>query len=154
MRSRAMANAGLERVHGPEPELRPFALQGPEPRDLARALGQDARAAMGTALAIGLGPLAPRWLAAHEALVADPRPDRVEDERAAGVERAPLPLGDLLEDRIGEGRDELGRDVDAAELLEGVADRPRAHPPRARRGDLVVEVGDAPQVAGAAGRWR
>ena len=101
------------------------------------------------ALASGLEPVAPRWLAADEALVADPHPDRVEEhQRVAGVERAALPFGHLLQDRTRHRRDEVRRDVDPVKLLEMVTDRARAHATRVHRDDLVVEVGEAPLVLG------
>jgi hypothetical protein len=53
-------------------------------------------------------------LVANEPIVADLHPDRVEeDQRIAGVERAVLPFGHLVQNRLGYGRDQVRRDVDA-----------------------------------------
>ena len=96
--------AGLELVHDSQPELGPVVgdssppdcclipptLLDPQAQDLARPIGKDAERDVDR-------------LVPHEALVADLHPDRVEKhQRVAGVERAPLPLGHLLEHGIGD----------------------------------------------------
>src|SRR5271168_5133007 len=67
------------------------------PRILLRAVGQDAQRDVD-------------GLVAHETLLPDLDPDRVEkDEGEAGVERSVLPFGHPFQDRVGDGRDQVRR---------------------------------------------
>jgi hypothetical protein len=86
---------------------------------------------------------------AHEALVPDLDPDRVEeDERIADVERAVLPFAYFLQHRIGHRRDQVGRHVDAVELLKVAAYLAHRHAARINGDDLGVEIGKAALVFG------
>ena len=133
--------ASLQPVHHPQPEPGPFRLQGPEPQALARAIRKNAQGDVD-----GLVP--------HGAFVPDPHPDRVEEhQRAAGVERATLPFGHLLQDRARHRRDEVRRYVDPVESLEMVADRPRAHATRVHGARTWTRPCRRSQGS-AAGTWR
>jgi hypothetical protein len=56
-------------------------------------------------------------LVTDQALTPDLDPERVEEhQRIACLERPVLPFGDRLQDRVGDGRDEIGGDVDPIEL--------------------------------------
>ena len=66
--------------------------------------------------------------------------------READIQRSVLPFHDLLQDRIGDRRDQVCRHVDAVELLEMAADLAHAHAARIHRDNLVVEVGESPLI--------
>ena len=67
---------------------------------------------------------------------------------ASKKERPVLPFGDLLQDGVGNGRDQVGRHLDAVEFLQMAADLTHAHAPRIHRDDLVVEIRKAALVLG------
>jgi hypothetical protein len=51
-------------------------------------------------------------LVPDQALIADLDPQRVEEHhRIDGIERPVLPFPDLVEDRVGDPADEIGRDL-------------------------------------------
>src|SRR3954471_22840027 len=82
------------------------------------------------------------WMAfvAHQALVADLDPQRVkENQRIDRLQRAGLPGRDLLQHRVSDRADQVGRDVDAIELAQMADNLAGAHPTRIHRDDLVVE---------------
>ena len=107
--------AVLQLVHDPQPELGALGLLDPEAEDLLGAVGQDAERDVDR-------------LVADDALVADLDPDGVEeDQRIDRLERPVLPFGDLLQDGVGDGRDQVRRDVDAVELVaDGRGSRARS----------------------------
>src|SRR4051794_29221780 len=69
-------------------------------------------------------------LVADQGLLADLHPQRVkEDQRVDRLERAGLPGGDLVQDGIRDGADQVGRDLDAIQLAQMPDDLPGAHAP-------------------------
>lgn len=83
-------------------------------------------------------------LVANEALIPDLDPDGVEeDQRIERVEWPVLPFAHFLQHRIGHGRDQVGRHVDAVELLQVAADLAHRHATRIHGDDLLVEIGKA-----------
>src|SRR4028118_1317307 len=64
------------------------------------------------------------------------------------LERPVLPLGHLVQHRVGDGADQVGRDLDAVELAQVALDLAGAHPPRVHGHDLVAEAGEAALVLG------
>jgi transposase len=64
------------------------------------------------------------------------------------LERPVLPLRHLLQHGIGDGADQVGRDLDAVQLAQVPLDLAGAHPPRVHRHDLVVEAGEAALALG------
>jgi hypothetical protein len=88
-------------------------------------------------------------LVAHRAFVADLDPQGIEEhQRVERFQRPVLPLGDLVQHRVGDRADQLGRDVDAAELGQGPLALPDRHAPGVHRHDLVVEARQPPAVLG------
>jgi len=78
-------------------------------------------------------------LVANEPFIADLHPDRIEEhQRVAGIERAALPLRDRLQHCVGDRRDQVGRHVDAVQLLQMSADLAYRHAACVHRHDLVV----------------
>ena len=159
MGPRTMASAGLDLVHHPRARtLAPWSgrtlPRTVVPSHSARSRAPGSRACHRGGCPGRGRPRSPsgsdrwrlRWLAADQALVADPHPDRVEDhQRGAGVERAALPLRRLLQDRARHRRDQVRRHLDAVDLIEMTAGSPACSwPARVHRHDLVVEVRDAP----------
>src|SRR5262249_10635737 len=57
--------------------------------------------------------------------------------------RPPLPGADFLNHTVGDGRDQLRRDLHAVDLFQMPLDLARGHPPRVERNDLVVEAVEA-----------
>ncbi|ESZ68224.1 hypothetical protein X726_32400 [Mesorhizobium sp. L103C105A0] len=107
--------AALQLVHDAQPELGALGLLDPDAKNLLRAIGQDAERNV-----YGLVP--------DEALVPDLDPDRLEkDERVADVERPVLPFGNLLQDGIGDSRDQVRRYVDTIEFFQMAADLAHRH---------------------------
>src|SRR6187551_1960206 len=97
--------------------------------------------AMWTAFAIGLEPVAPQWLTAHEAFVANLHAQGLKEHNGIDrLERPGLPDSDLLQHRVGDGRDQVRRDLDAVELLQMPDDLAVAHAAGAHRHDLLVEA--------------
>ena len=86
-------------------------------------------------------------LVADHAFVADLDPQGVEEnQRIEVLERPVLPFRHLVEDVLGDRADQLGRDVDAVDLVEMAADLPEAAsaaaPREQRDGAIELEVGD------------
>jgi hypothetical protein len=76
-------------------------------------------------------------------------PDGVEEhQRIADIERPVLPFRHLVQHRVGHRRDQIGRNVDAVQLLEVAADLAHRHAARVHRDDLLVEVRKAPLILG------
>jgi hypothetical protein len=93
--------------------------------------------------------VAPRWLTANQAYVADLDPEGVkENQRIDRLQRPGLPGGDLLQHRIRHRADQVRRHVDAIELAQVPDDLARAHAARVHRDDLVIEAGKPPLVFG------
>ena len=129
--------AVLQLVHDAQPEFGALGLLDPDAEDLLGAVRQDAERDVDR-------------LVAHEAFVADLDPDGVEEhQRIAEIERPVLPFRHLVQHRVGDRRDQVGRDVDAVELLEMAADLANRHAARIHRDDLLVEVRET-----GAGIWR
>jgi len=96
----------LQFVHDAQPEFCALRLLDPDAQDLLGAVGQDAECDVD-------------GLVANETLVPDLDPDGIEeDQRIKRVERPVLPFADRLQDGIGDGRDQVRRDVDAIEFLQ------------------------------------
>ena len=69
---------------------------------------------------------------------------RVEvDDRPHRVERPRLPLGHLVDHRVGDRRDQARRDLGAVDLGQVRLDVAHRHPARVHREDLVVEAVEA-----------
>lgn len=71
-----------------------------------------------------------------------------EDQRIERVERPVLPLGHFLQDGVGDGRDQIGRHVNAVELLQMATDLAHPHAARIHGDDLLVEIGKAALIFG------
>src|SRR5215213_376635 len=81
--------------------------------------------------------------------IADLDPQRVkEDQRIDRFQRARLPGGDLIEHRVGDGADQIGRDVDAVEIAQMADNLAGAHAAGVHRDDLVVEPREAALIFG------
>src|SRR3954447_6729106 len=79
-------------------------------------------------------------LVADQGFLADLHPQRVkEDQRIDRLEWARLPGGDLVQDGIRDGADQVGRDLDAIQLAQVPDDLARAHAARVHRDHLIVE---------------
>lgn len=86
---------------------------------------------------------------ADDALLANLDPERVEEhQRIDRLQRPCLPGRDLLQNRVGDGTDEIGRDLDVVELAQMSDDLADAHAARIHRHDLLVEAGKAALVLG------
>jgi hypothetical protein len=72
--------------------------------------------------------------------------NRPASHRVDRVERPVLPVADLLEHRVGDPADQVGRDLDAVELLQMAANLAHRHAARIERYDPVI-----PRVRPAAG---
>ena len=125
-----------ELVHDPEPELRALVLLEPEPENLLGAVGADAEGDM-------------HGLVADQPLVADLDPQGVEeDERIDRLEGARLPQRHLVQHRVRDRADQVGRGVDAIEVAQMTGDLAHAHATRVHRDDLLVKAGKAALVPG------
>ena len=125
-----------ELVHHPQPELGAFILLEPQAEHLLGAIGADAQRD------------ADRLVANH-VLVADLDLDRVEeDQRVNRIKRPLLPSRNLIEHGVGHRADQIGRDVDAVQIVQVPGDLAGAHTPRVHRHDLLVEAGEAALVFG------
>jgi hypothetical protein len=70
---------------------------------------------------------------ADQPFIPDLDPQRVkENQRIDLFQRAGLPGGDLLQHRIGDGADQIRRDLDAVEIAQMADDLARAHAARQR----------------------
>jgi hypothetical protein len=88
-------------------------------------------------------------LVADQSLIPDLDPQRVEEhQRVDRLERPGLPGRDLLQHRIGDGADQVRRDLDAVQIAQMPRDLARAHAPRVHRDDLLIEAGETPLVLG------
>ena len=88
-------------------------------------------------------------LVADRPLVAHLDPDRIEeDQRIEGFQRPVLPVRHLVQDGVGDGADQVGRDVDPVELTQMPLDLADAHAAGVHRDDLLVEAGKPPLVLG------
>src|SRR3954466_13035651 len=70
------------------------------------------------------------------------------DQRVNRIEWAGLPGGDLVQDGIRDGADQIGRDLDAIQLAQVPDDLAGAHAPRVHRDHLVVQAGEAALILG------
>jgi len=109
------AHAGLEVVHHPQPELGSFGVLDPDPQDLLLAVDADTDRQVG-------------GLVLDRALVADLAHDGVEeDHRPHRIQRARLPLADLVEDGIGDLGDQVWGDVDLVDVEQVGLDVAHGH---------------------------
>lgn len=82
-------------------------------------------------------------------IAADIDPDRVhEDDRIAGFQRAVLPGGDLLHDRVADCRNQAGRGFNPIDFLEMTLDLAGRHAPGIHADDLAIELRKAPLILG------
>jgi hypothetical protein len=73
-------------------------------------------------------------LVADHPLVTDLDPDRVEEhQRVNRVERSLLPGGDFIEHCVRHRADQVGRHVDAVQIMQMPGDLAGAHAPRVHR---------------------
>src|SRR4029077_14050324 len=109
-------------------QLGTLGLLDPNAEDLLSAVRQDAKRDVDR-------------LVAHEALVADLDPNGIEKHQwVVDIERPVLPFRNLVQHRIGDRRDQVGRDINAVEFLEVGADFPDRHAAGVHRDDLLVKV--------------
>ena len=88
-------------------------------------------------------------LVADQPFVADFDPQGIkENQRIGRFQRSGLPGSDLLQHRVGDHADKIGRDLDAVELAQMAHDLAGAHAARVHRNDLVVETRKAALVLG------
>src|SRR5215813_12401690 len=121
----------LELCDDAQPELRAFILRRPKAKDLLAPLLIDADRQVDRA--VGDPPV---LLDLHHQRV------QVEDDIEL-LQRPPLPGADFLNHTVGDGRDQLRRDLHAVDLFQMPLDLARGHPPRVERNDLVVEAVEA-----------
>jgi hypothetical protein len=134
--SRGPREAGFAGWHHPKPELGALGLLDPQAKDLFTAAGADAERQVDR-------------LVADRALVADLHPQGVEDDqRVDRLERAILPLGDVLEDGVGHRAHQLGRDVETVDLGQVTLDLADRQAAGVHRDDLVVEARQPAPVFG------
>src|SRR5262249_42966442 len=76
-------------------------------------------------------------LVAHQPLVADLDPQRVEENHR--VERPVLPFANLLEDRVGDPADQIGRNLDAVNLHQVRLDLAKRQAARIQANDAVIQ---------------
>src|SRR5437764_10923292 len=128
--------AVFQLVHDPQPEFGTLVLLEPKPQNFLGAVGAHAERDVD-------------GLVAHQALVADLDPQRVKENQGIDrLQRAGLPGRDLLQHRVSDRADQVGRDVDAIELAQMADDLAGAHPTRIHRDDLVVEPWEPALVLG------
>ncbi len=125
-----------EFVHHPKPELGAFVLLQPQAKHFLATVGADAQRDVD------------RFVANHP-FVADFHPDRIEEHQRLGRIQWPLlPSRDFIEHGVGHRADQVGRDVDAVQIVQMPHDLAGAHVPRVHRHDLFVEAGEAALVFG------
>jgi hypothetical protein len=56
------------------------------------------------------------------------------------IQRARLPGADIINNSIGDGRDQVGRDFDPVNLLQVSLNLTAGYPTRVHRDDLIVEA--------------
>src|SRR5687768_830509 len=66
-----------------------------------------------------------------------------ENQRVDRFQRAGLPGRDLLQHRVGDGADQVGRDVNTVEIAQMADDLAGGHAAGVHRNDLVVEPREA-----------
>ncbi len=123
-------------VHDAQPEFGAFVLFEPEAENLLGSVGADAQSDV-------------NGLVADEPLVADFDAQRVEeDDRINGFERTPLPRGDLVENGVGDGADQIGRNLHAVKIAQMSGDLPHAHAARIHGDDFLVEARETALIFG------
>ena len=125
----------LQLVHDAQPELGAFGVFDPKAQNILRSVRLDAKCNID-------------GFVAHQALVADFDPQRVEeDQRIARLQRAVLPFANRFQNRVRHRRDQIGRNFEPIDLKQMTLDLPHRHPARIHGYDLVVEAGKSPLVA-------
>src|SRR5262249_21933921 len=120
--------APFELVDDLEPELGTFALLDPKAEDVLLAVGIEGQRHVN-----GFVP--------DQAFVPDLDPQGIEkDHRIHGIERSVLPLPDLVQDRIGDPADEVGRDLGSVQLGQMALDLAHRHAAGVEAQNLVVEA--------------
>ena len=120
--------AALEFIHDAQPELGAFGLLDPQAQNILGTVGQDTQRDVDR-------------LVAHGAFIADLDPQGIEEHQRIGrIERPVLPFRDLVQYGVGHGRDQIGRNVEAVNLLKMAADLAHAHAAGVHQNNLVVEI--------------
>ena len=103
-------------VHDAQPELGALGLLDPQPQNFLGAVGPDTKNDIDR-------------LVAHGSFVAHLDPDRIEENQGVkGFERPVLPFGHLFQDRVGDGADQVGGNVDPVQIAQVTLDLAGAHP--------------------------
>ena len=111
-----------------EPELGAFGLLDPQPENVLLAVRIERQRHVD-------------GLVLDQALVADLDPQGVEKHhRIDRVERPVLPFPHLVENRVGDPADQIGRDLGAIEFGQVALDLAHRHAARVEAQDLVVEA--------------
>src|SRR5713226_9564378 len=116
----------LTRGSSPRAELGALGLLDPQPQHLFLAVAVEGEGNVDR-------------LVAHQPLVADLDPQRIEENhRINRIERPALPFPNFLENRIGDPADQIGGNFDPVELLQ--VDLANRQTPRIEADDPIVET--------------
>ena len=122
----------LEFVHHRQPELRAFVLRHPQAQDLTAPIPGDAQ-----------GDVDRFVLDCPAVRIPDFHPEGVEDHDGIHpVQRPPLPFPDLVQHRISDAADQVGRDLQAVEVEQMRLDVPNRQPGGVEPDDLVIHPVD------------
>src|SRR5712692_7098104 len=118
----------LTRGSSPRAELGALGLLDPQPQHLFLAVAVEGEGNVDR-------------LVAHQPLVADLDPQRIEENhRIDRIERPALPFPNFLENRIGDPADQIGGNLDPVELLQVRLDLANRQTPGIEADDPIVET--------------